>query len=40
MSRNARYFALPIRASDWNAVKDDFDILRSHILDRLGLGAR
>lgn len=37
MSRNARYFALPIRAEDWKSVKDDFDILRAHIRGRLKL---
>ncbi len=40
MSRNARYFALPIGANDWKSVKDDFDILRAHIRGRLKLPAQ
>ena len=36
MSRNARYFALPIRAADWKSMKEDYEILRAHFLGRLG----
>lgn len=37
LSRNARYFALPMGREDWNKSKASFDLLRSHIMDSLGL---
>ena len=36
-SWNARYFAMPIDGDDWNKVKPEFDILRRHLRNRLGL---
>ena len=37
LSRNARYFALPVTENDWNRVKPEFDALRGHIRSRLGV---
>ena len=36
-SVNARYYAMPIDESDWHAVKPQFDTLRSHLRNRLGI---
>lgn len=37
LSWNARYFAMPITADDWNKIKPEFNALRGHIRSRLGL---
>lgn len=37
VSRNARYSALPVGKSDWEKLKPEFDVLRAHLRNRMGL---